>query len=189
MSKIAIFASGTGSNAEQIIRFLKEKDSLVEINVILTNKKQAGIYTVASDNKIEIKYFENKVFEEADEVVNFLKKREVKWIVLAGFLRKIEPPFLKEFTDKIINLHPSLLPKFGGKGMYGSHVHQAVIDSGEKESGISIHLVNAEFDKGKILFQASCKVEKGQTVEELNKNIQKLEHSYFPKVVEETILS
>lgn len=188
MSKIAIFASGKGSNAREILQFLREKNSRVDVSVIITNKRSAGIYHVAEEYAVPIYYFSNKEFVIGGKVMDLLKEHLVQWIVLAGFLRKVEGLVLEKFENKILNLHPSLLPKFGGKGMYGGFVHQAVIDAKEYESGISIHLVNSEFDKGKVLFQAKCEVEKGQTVEELAKKIQKLEHSFFPKVIEETIL-
>tara|TARA_B110000503_G_scaffold135011_1_gene214793 strand:+ start:1703 stop:2293 length:591 start_codon:yes stop_codon:yes gene_type:complete len=179
MSKVAIFASGAGSNADRILQFLAERQSLVEIDCIVTNRELAGIYTVAKKFDVPIYYFSNSDFAEGTLVLDFLQKREVEWIVLAGFLRKIEPIMVDAFENKIFNLHPALLPKYGGKGMYGKFVHEAVLAAGEKESGISIHLVNREFDKGAILFQANCDIAKGQTVEGLAEKIQKLEHEYF----------
>ena len=189
MPKVAIFASGKGSNADQIIRFLKKRRSSVEVVLILTNKINVGIYDVADEFQIPIRYFSNREFEsEAKKVVSFLKENKVDWIVLAGFLRKVELSILNAYEDKIINLHPSLLPNYGGRGMYGKFVHEAVINAKEKESGITIHLVNGEFDKGEILFQAKCSIEKGQTVEELTEKIQILEHRFLPEIIEKTIL-
>lgn len=188
MSKVAIFASGKGSNADQIICFLKKKNSSIQVVAVLTNVTNAGIYEVAASYEIPVFYFSNNEFKEGVEVVSLLRKEAIDWIVLAGFLRKVEEPILKEYENKIINLHPSLLPKYGGKGMYGSYVHAAVLKAEEKESGISIHLVNSEFDKGEILFQARCEIEKGQTVEQLIKKIQTLEHRYLPEIIEKTIL-
>lgn len=189
MSNIAIFASGNGSNAEQIIFFLKERGLEVEITSIFTNKASAGIHEVASRHAIPIHTFSNKEFEQSDKVLERLEKEKIDWLVLAGFLRKVELPIVKKYNNKIINLHPSLLPKYGGKGMYGVRVHKAVLEKQERKSGISIHLVNEEFDKGEILFQADCSIEKGQTVEELSKKIQNLEHRYFPEVIMNTILN
>ena len=187
MSKVAIFASGAGSNADRILKFLSEKQSSVQIECIVTNKINIGIYDVAKKYGVPIVYFSNSDFADGKSILDFLQKRKVQWLVLAGFLRKIEPNIVEAFENRIFNLHPSLLPKYGGKGMYGKFVHKAVLASGEKQSGISIHLVNSEFDKGEILHQANCKIEKGQTVEELALKIQKLEHELFPKVIEEYI--
>tara|TARA_R110000868_G_scaffold96065_2_gene264240 strand:+ start:869 stop:1453 length:585 start_codon:yes stop_codon:yes gene_type:complete len=189
MSKIAIFASGAGSNADRIIHFLTNKSSSIKVDCILTNKKSAGIYEVAKKFEIPIFYFSNSDFAKGTVVLDFLEKREVEWIVLAGFLRKIEPVLIEAFMNKIFNLHPALLPKYGGKGMYGKFVHEAVLAAGEKESGISIHLVNSDFDKGAILFQVKCDIANGQTVEGLAEKIQKLEHDNFPQVVEDYILN
>ena len=183
MSKVAIFASGAGSNADRILHFLNEKQSSVKVALIVTNKKEAGIYQVAENHQLPILYFSNQDFLEATPVLQFLQEQKIEWIVLAGFLRKIELPIVSAFENKIFNIHPSLLPKYGGKGMYGKKVHEAVIANGDRESGISIHLVNSEFDKGEIILQAKCIVEKGQTVEELVENIQKLEHEFFPKTL------
>lgn len=183
MSKIAIFASGAGSNADRIFQFLKEKNSSVEIDCFITNKKEAGIYHVAERLGVPIFYFSNASFKSGVEVIELCKTRNVEWIVLAGFLRKVELNIIEAFENKIFNLHPSLLPKYGGKGMYGKFVHQAVLEANESESGISIHLVNHEFDKGEILFQAKCEITEGQTVEELTKKIRKLEHENFPGTV------
>lgn len=185
MSKVAIFASGAGSNAKEIVRFLREKQSAVEVVTFVTNKKDAGINQVATLYNIPIQLFSNQQFVEVIEVIEYLKSMKVEWIVLAGFLRKIDLKLIKEFNNRIINIHPSLLPKYGGKGMYGRFVHEAVLSNNEKESGITIHLVNEEFDKGEVIFQAKCKIESGKTVEELAKDIQKLEHEWFPKVIEE----
>tara|TARA_B110000046_G_scaffold40521_1_gene44906 strand:- start:54348 stop:54929 length:582 start_codon:yes stop_codon:yes gene_type:complete len=187
MSKIAIFASGAGSNADRILQFSKSSQSGVQIDCLLTNKKVAGIYEVAERNNVPIFYFSIQDFSESTKIVSFLRKREIEWIVLAGFLRKVEIDIVNAYKNKIFNLHPSLLPKFGGKGMYGGSVHKAVIDSEEKESGITIHLVNSEFDKGEIIFQAKCPVSKGQTAEELAKKIQKLEHKFFTRTIENYI--
>lgn len=183
MSKIAIFASGAGSNADRILDFTNDLQPDVQVDCLLTNKKVAGIYEVAEKNSVPIFYFSNQDFSDSTKIVSFLKQRKIEWIVLAGFLRKVEADVVGAYNNKIFNLHPSLLPKFGGKGMFGENVHNAVIEAGENESGITIHLVNNEFDKGEIIFQAKCSVAEGQTVEELAKKIQKLEHENFAETV------
>lgn len=189
MSKIAIFASGEGSNADEIIRFFKSQNLGIEVELIACNKEKAGVYKVANRNQIPVFYANNKLFSTGVAIVEELEKKKIDWIVLAGFLRKIPKAILTAYPNRIINLHPSLLPKYGGKGMYGKFVHEAVIANQEKESGISIHLVNEEFDKGKLLAQFSCSVNAEETVESLSKKIQKLEHIYFPQVISEYIRS
>jgi phosphoribosylglycinamide formyltransferase-1 len=188
MSKVVIFASGTGSNADRILQFLVEKQSSIEIDCFVTNRVNAGLYDVADKFEIPVFYFPNSDFAEGNVILDFLLKRKVQWLVLAGFLRKIESNIVKAFDNRIFNLHPSILPKYGGKGMYGKFVHEAVLAAGELESGISIHLVNSEFDKGAILFQAKCDIAKGQTTEGLALKIQKLEHDNFARVIEHFIL-
>lgn len=187
MSKIAIFASGNGSNAARLTHYFNSNVGSITIDCFVTNKKKAGIYDVAQKLAVPLFYFENQDFEKVEKLLSFLKSRGVNWIVLAGFLRKIPSDLIREYEGRIINLHPSLLPKFGGKGMYGKYVHQAVLENEESESGISIHLVNEEFDKGRILFQQNCLIEVGEDVASLTKKIQALEHEYFPRVIEETI--
>jgi len=187
MSKIAIFASGTGTNAARITEYFLQNNQSIHIDCFITNKANAGVYKVAERFDVPIFQFENSDFVKGDKLVNFLKERNISWIVLAGFLRKIAPTLIQNFNNKIINIHPSLLPNYGGKGMYGKYVHQAVLKNEESESGISIHLVNEAFDEGEILFQKSCSIEEGETVESLAKKIQQLEHHYFPKVIEERV--
>ena len=184
MSKIAIFASGAGSNADRFIQYTNDLQSDVQVDCLLTNRKVAGIYEVAAKNSVPIFYFSNEDFSNNTKIIALLKQRGIEWIVLAGFLRKIEKDIVNAYNNKIFNLHPSLLPKFGGKGMYGSNVHNAVINAGEKESGITINMVNNEFDKGEIIFQAKCSVTNGETAEDLAKKIQKLEHKFFASAVE-----
>lgn len=188
MTKLAIFASGSGTNADQITSYFKSSQSEIEVDCILTNKKEAGVIAVAKKHRVPHFYFSNAFFENGEQVVDFLKDRKINWIILAGFLRKIVPEIIQHFPGRIINIHPSLLPQFGGKGMYGAKVHQAVIDHGEKESGISIHIVNENFDQGKIIFQKKCLLESEETAESLSKKVQLLEHRHFPEVIEKTVL-
>jgi len=187
MSKIAILASGAGSNASKIIEYFNENTACASVDCIFSNQKEAGINEVASRFHVPIFHFDNDDFASGTEVLELLKERAVDWIVLAGFLRKIPLSLIRAYPDRIINLHPSLLPKYGGKGMYGSRVHHAVIENGEKRSGISIHLVNEEFDEGRLLFQESCDLEKNETAISLAKKVQQLEHKCFPKIIEEVI--
>ena len=187
MSKIAIFASGAGSNARQIIEYLRKKNSSIQVDCIICNKENAGVLEVSRALNVPFFYFTNDLFVSGTELQNHLNNRGVEWIVLAGFLRKIAPSMINAFKDKIINIHPSLLPSYGGKGMYGDYVHQAVLEAKEKESGISIHLVNEKFDEGRILFQKSCKIDADETVESLSKKIHELEHQYYPRVIEAII--
>jgi len=187
MIKIAIFASGQGSNAAKIIQHFSKNKAIV-VDCIFTNRKHAGVIEHAYAANIPCFYFENQIFGDGIKPLKVLRERNVDWLVLAGFLKKIPRNILQAFPNKIINLHPSLLPKFGGKGMYGEHVHRAVIAAGEKTSGISIHLVNENFDEGKLIFQKSCPVEPNDTPKDLGKKIQKLEHNYFPQVIESEIM-
>ncbi len=188
MSKIAIFASGAGSNALKIIEHFKRKLDIARVDCLITNKEKAGVYDVSNACDTPIFMFENPAFSDGEEILAFLKKREINWIVLAGFLRKVPHSILEAYPNQIINLHPSLLPNYGGKGMYGDRVHEAVLKAKENESGISIHLVNEEYDKGKIVMQKKCLIDEFETVTSLKRKIQQLEHNYFPIAIEEEII-
>lgn len=184
---IALFASGNGSNALNLISYFKENDA-IDVRVLVCNKADAPIVQKAKDLGIEVLLFDNESFENGLTVLQELDYREIEWIVLAGFLRKIPINMIRRFPNNIINIHPALLPKYGGKGMYGNNVHAAVLAAKEKESGISIHLVNEEFDSGEILAQFKVAVNELDTIETLAQKIHILEHENFPKVVEQTIL-
>lgn len=186
MKRIAIFASGSGSNAESIVNHFKEVDQ-VEVSVILTNNAKAFVLERAKKVGVNSLVFDKQDFLKTDEIVDFLVKNEINWIVLAGFLLKIPQNMIDAFPDKIINIHPALLPKYGGKGMYGDNVHKAVITAKEKESGITIHYVNENYDEGKIIFQASCSIDETDDYEDLAKKIHELEYKHFPEVIEKTI--
>ena len=185
--RIAIFASGSGTNAEAIMEYF-QNDPQIEVVLLLSNKPEAGALTRARNFKVLTKIFNKAQVRERDEVLNWLKEATVTHVVLAGFLWLVPEKILTTFPDRIINIHPALLPKFGGKGMYGSKVHEAVIASREKETGITIHEVNEHFDEGKVLFQASCRVEVTDTAGMIAHKIHVLEHAHYPKVIEEWIL-
>lgn len=183
---IAIFASGAGSNAEKIIGHFS-KNSLIRIALIVCNKPGAGVVSIAGKNNIPVLIIEKDKFINGDGYVHELQEARIDFIVLAGFLWKIPSALIQSFPDRIINIHPALLPKFGGKGMYGSKVHEAVIAAGEKESGITIHYVDEHYDNGDIIFQTKCRVYENDTPDTLAKRIHELEHENFPTVVEQCL--
>jgi phosphoribosylglycinamide formyltransferase-1 len=180
--RIAIFASGSGSNAQKIMEYFK-RNAEAEVVLILTNNPQAFVLQRADNFEVPSHVFTRHEFFETDDVIRLLKNLQVDLIVLAGFLWLIPASLLKAFPNKIINLHPALLPKYGGKGMYGDHVHKAILDAGEEESGITIHFVNEQFDEGEVIHQSKFKIEPGDNLEMIKFKGQQLEHLHFPKVV------
>lgn len=186
MIRIAVFASGSGTNAENIITYFDKHPSVKVVNV-LTNNKNAGVIERAKRLETPIKVFSKSELFSA-EFEKFLKM-ETDFIILAGFLLKIPNQIVASFPNRIINIHPALLPKYGGKGMYGSHVHQAVVDHKEKESGITIHYVNENYDEGAIIFQESVSVLPTDTSEDVAAKIHILEQKNFPRIIEEIILN
>ncbi len=183
MKNIAIFASGNGSNAENIINFFADTNK-ISIKLILSNKKDAFVVERAKKHNIECVIIEKKQFLEENYVVNILKAKKIDTIVLAGFLLLIPKCLVSAYSGKIINIHPALLPKYGGKGMYGMNVHKAVIENSEKQSGITIHNVNEEYDKGEIIFSAACDITPDDTPDSLAAKVHELEYKYFPAVIE-----
>lgn len=183
MKNIAIFASGAGSNAREIIIRL-HKTQKVNVALIFTNNPSAGVLKIAEENRIRALVIDKERFFRGDGYVTDLQQQSVDLIVLAGFLWKIPATLIGAFPRGIINIHPALLPKYGGKGMYGKHVHQAVIDAGEKESGITIHYVDEHYDNGDIIFQAKCEVKTGDDAGSLAERIHELEHKHFPEIVQ-----
>jgi phosphoribosylglycinamide formyltransferase-1 len=181
--RIAIFASGSGSNAQKIMEHFK-RNAEAEVVLILTNNPQAYVLQRADNFEIPSHIFTRHEFYETDEVIRILKTLQVDLIVLAGFLWLVPPLLLKNFPNKIINLHPALLPKYGGKGMYGDNVHKAIMAANEEESGITIHFVNEQFDEGEIIHQSKFKIEPGDNLEMVKFKGQQLEHQHFPKVIE-----
>lgn len=188
MQRIAIFASGNGSNAVKIIEHFKGHSNM-DVALILSNKSTAAIVEKAEALGVETLCFNRNDFYEDEVVVETLKQKSIDLIVLAGFLWLIPNTLIKAFENRILNIHPALLPKFGGKGMYGMNVHRAIIESGEKESGITIHLVNEEYDKGQILFQEKCSVESTDGAEDVAKKVQRLEHQHFANQIELYLMS
>jgi formyltetrahydrofolate-dependent phosphoribosylglycinamide formyltransferase len=182
---VAIFASGGGSNAQQIINYFSS--SSIKIALVVCNKPGAGVLQVAAKAGIPFLLIEKQQFFEGDHYLPELKQRNIDFIVLAGFLLKVPDALIKAYPKKIINIHPALLPKYGGNGMYGRHVHQAVIANKEKQSGITIHYVDEQYDHGEIIFQAACAVDDNDTAETLAKKVQVLEHEYYGKVIAETV--
>ncbi len=185
MRNIVIFASGSGTNAENIIRYF-QKHPYVRVDSVWSNRKDAYALERARLLGIEAFHFDREFFMDPDKLMTELKKRNTHLIVLAGFLWLVPSHLVRSFP--IINIHPALLPLYGGKGMYGSKVHEAVIQNGDKESGITIHIVNEEYDRGKHLFQVKCPVLPGDSPETLASRIHALEYEYYPKVIEEFIM-
>jgi len=186
MKNIAILASGSGTNAENIINYFKNSDS-ISVVYVLSNKKDAKVLERASRLNILNKSFDKNDFIDTDEVLNLLKEN-ADYVILAGFLWKIPKKILEAFPNKVINIHPALLPKYGGKGMYGMHVHNAVVENREKKTGITIHYVNENYDEGAIIFQKSFEILESDTPDDVAEKIHKLEQENFPKVIEKVIL-
>ena len=185
MYKIAIFASGSGSNAENIALYFKD-NPVAEVGLILTNKADAFVLERAKKLAVESVVFYSEQLKSG-ELVSLLKDKNIDFIVLAGFLLKIPENLIAAFPNKIINIHPALLPKYGGKGMYGDAVHKAVIANKEKESGITIHYINEHYDEGAIIFQEKCTVSETDTYAEVAHKIHQLEYEHFPRVIEEVL--
>lgn len=181
VTRLAIFASGTGSNAQKIIDHFRE-DQSIRIALIVSNKPKAGVVGIAERENIPALIIERERFF-ADGYVRVLEEKNIDWIILAGFLWKIPVPLIEAFPEHIINIHPALLPNYGGKGMYGHFVHEAVLAAGEKESGITIHYVDEHFDHGKTIFQAKCAVDPIDTPDTLAGKIHALEHCYYPQTI------
>ncbi len=179
---VAIFASGAGSNAQKIIDTFKN-NSKIKIALIVCNNPGAGVLSIAAKENIPSLLIEKKRFAEAGAYLEVLQKHHIGFIVLAGFLWKIPAALINRYPNKIINIHPALLPKYGGKGMYGSRVHEAVIAAKEKESGISIHYVDEIYDHGNIIFQARCTINENDTAATLANKVHRLEHLHYPAVI------
>lgn len=184
MKNIIILASGSGSNAENIIQYFNQH-TLVRIDSVWTNNPEAFVLERAERLKVEAFVFNKSDLVSADNLLNEFRTRKIDLIVLAGFLLLLPPKYVREF--RVVNIHPALLPAYGGKGMYGDHVHRAVIANGEKESGITIHLVDEVYDHGEILFQARCSVDPKDSPEMLATKIHQLEMAHFPRVIEELL--
>jgi phosphoribosylglycinamide formyltransferase-1 len=186
MRNIAIFASGSGTNAENIIKYFSNRKT-AKVVLILSNRREAAVHKRAADNNVKSVFFDRNDFYNSGVVLDMLVSNDIDFIVLAGFLWLIPDNILTRYNGRIINIHPALLPKYGGKGFYGDIVHKAVISNHEKESGITIHHVNKFYDEGDIIFQTKCKVEPSDTPESLAAKIHGLEYEHFPRVIEEMI--
>lgn len=186
MKRIIVFASGSGSNAENIINYFSDKNTAKVVKV-LCNRKYAKVFERCERLNIDSLYFKKDDFVNTDLVLNLLKQ-EADLIVLAGFLLKIPEKIVAAFPNQIINIHPALLPKYGGKGMYGMNVHEAVRANNEAETGITIHFVNENYDEGAIIFQAKTSVDLNDSAEDIANKIHALEYEHFPRVIEEVIL-
>jgi len=182
---IAIFASGAGSNVQKIIGYFKDSER-IKISLIVCNNPDAGVLNIAVNESIPVLMIEKQMFRNTGYVEE-LKKYKIQFIVLAGFLWKIPQILIDAFKNKIINIHPALLPAYGGKGMYGNAVHAAVLAAKEKLSGITIHFVDEKYDHGKIIFQCTCPVEENETIETLAQKIHQLEHISYPREIEKLI--
>jgi len=187
MHHLAIFASGSGTNAQNIAGYFAGHPD-ISVSLILSNKPDAYVLERAKQLGIPTHVFDRTTFYESEELLEVLKKYEIGHIILAGFLWLVPDYLLKVYPSKIINIHPALLPKFGGKGMYGEKVHQAVIAAGEKRTGISIHFVNNRYDEGQIILQDSFEILPGDTPESIAKRVHELEYRHFPRIIEEVVL-
>ena len=186
MKKLIIFASGNGSNAERIITYFKE-NKLAEVSLILTNNPQAGVISRAKRLGVPCRIFDKKDLYESNYLLELLKEEQPDLIILAGFLWKFPTNLIENFPHKIVNIHPSLLPKYGGKGMYGMHVHHEVIKHGEKESGITIHYVNEHYDQGAIIYQERVAITPEDTPKSLAEKVHTLEYQAFPLIIKQLL--
>jgi phosphoribosylglycinamide formyltransferase-1 len=186
--RLAIFASGSGTNAEAIMNYFQHH-SQIEVVILLSNNPEAFALERAKKFNVPSRVFDKQQFRESNEILSWLNEFEVTHIVLAGFLWLLPEKLIQSFPDKIINIHPSLLTKFGGKGMYGMRVHEAVKASGESETGITVHQVNAHYDEGKILLQSSCKISRADSAQDIAAKVYELEYANYPKTIEKWVLS
>lgn len=186
MKRIVLFASGSGTNVENIVNYFQGRDDIA-VEAVLTNKREAFVVDRCNKLNISALCFNRASFSGSDLILKHLKCTEPDLIVLAGFLWKMPPNIVRAFEGRIINIHPALLPKFGGKGMYGIHVHRAVKEEMEKESGITIHYVNEKYDDGNIIFQARVSLDPEDRPEDIAQKVQRLEYEHFPKIIEKLL--
>jgi phosphoribosylglycinamide formyltransferase-1 len=186
MRNIAIFASGSGTNAENIIKYFSNKKS-AKVALVLSNKREAMVLKRAEESNVKALFFERDDFYSNGRVLNDLALYKIDFIVLAGFLWLVPEEMVQKYSGRMINIHPALLPKYGGKGMYGDKVHSAVISNGDEESGITIHFVNRVYDDGDIIYQARCKVDQADTPASLASKVHALEYLHFPHIIEELV--
>ncbi len=184
--RLAIFASGNGSNAVRLIDYFANHKS-IDTPVVLTNNRNAGVVGRLENTPVKILIIDNEQAADGEYLVNLMKENQIDFIVLGGYLRKIPTALISIYQDKIINIHPALLPKYGGKGMYGIYVHHAVKEANDRETGITIHLVNQNYDEGRVLAQHETTVSQKDSAIEIQRKVQELEHKWFPKEIEEYI--
>lgn len=184
---VALFASGSGTNAENICNYFKHH-AFIKVCLIVTNNQQAGVIKRAERLQVPVEVVPKEIYNDGEKLTALLKKYKTNFVVLAGYLKLIPAGLLDAFPDRIINIHPALLPKHGGKGMFGMHVHEAVKKAAENKTGITIHFVNSKFDEGEIIFQAETNVEAGDSPFVIAEKVHKLEYEYFPKVIEDVIV-
>lgn len=185
--RLSIFASGSGSNAERFFEYFQDHPS-IEIVSVFTNNRSAGVIERASRFGIPHHVYNRSYWQTGETIIDILEQEKVDFVVLAGFMLLIPEALIKKYPNRIFNIHPALLPKFGGQGMYGANVHKAVKAAGEKESGITIHFVNEEYDKGQMLFQASVPLAASDEAEDIARKVLAIEHKNYPKVVEAEVL-
>jgi phosphoribosylglycinamide formyltransferase-1 len=185
---IAVFASGTGSNARRIMQHFQHSDA-VQVRLVVSNKADAGVLDIAHGMGVETLIINRTSFYHSEAIIEELRKRDIRFIALAGFLWLIPAYLVQAFPRAIVNIHPALLPKFGGKGMYGAHVHEAVKQAGETETGITIHYVDEHYDEGPPVFQARCPVWPTDTASDIARRVLELEHRHFPIVIEQLLLN
>lgn len=188
MTHIALFASGSGTNAENIIKYFK-KNEKISVSLIICNKPDAFVLQRAKNHNIPSHIIGKHDIEDPSELIRLLDAHKIGFIVLAGFLWRIPLQLIQKFNQNIVNIHPALLPKYGGKGMYGMRVHESVISNKERESGVTIHYVNENYDEGDIIFQSKCSIESNDTAEALAKKVHEIEYMYFPKIIEQIIMN
>lgn len=185
---IAIFASGGGSNARRIMEHFRNSD-VGRVVLVVCNRKNAGVISIAAEFGIPVQMIDRNMFYESAELLDILQKYNTHFIALAGFLWLIPAYMVKSYPGRIVNIHPALLPKYGGHGMYGHHVHEAVKAAGEQESGLTIHYVNEHYDEGDIIFQASCLLDPDDSPDDIARKVLALEHEHYPRVIESLLLS
>jgi phosphoribosylglycinamide formyltransferase-1 len=186
MKTLALFASGKGSNADNICSYFKDHSD-IQVGLICSDRKEAGVFSVAEKHQVNSIYLSKSFIQNPSQIVDLLKDHHIDYIILAGYLKLIPKELTEAFKGRIINIHPALLPNFGGKGMFGMHVHEAVAESGVSETGITIHHVNEHYDEGAIIFQARTALDKNDTPQSIAKKIAALEMDNFPRVIEELI--
>ena len=187
MTKIALFASGNGTNAENIVKYFS-KNPEIRVSMIISNNSKAYVHQRAKSLSIPSYTFSKDKFNDGEDILEILRQNRIDFIVLAGFLLKIPSSLIEKFPNKIINIHPALLPKHGGKGMFGDMVHKKVIEVGDTKSGITIHYVNEKYDEGEIIFQKSCTINPQDSYKEVATKVHALEYKHFPRIIEDVIL-